>query len=57
MRFFQNSFFLFVVNRYTGKIIQKIKLDSAPETMIVKGKKLYVRTYNRDYIFAIKEGM
>ncbi|MEO0190497.1 MAG: hypothetical protein ABIL18_05910, partial [candidate division WOR-3 bacterium] len=24
--------FLFVVNRYTGEIIQKIKLDSAPET-------------------------
>lgn len=47
--------FLFVVNRYTGKITQKIKLDSDPDKIIVKDKKLYVHTDNFDYIFTIKE--
>ncbi len=43
--------FLYVVNRHTGAIEQKQKLKSAHETLFLKGNRLYVRTYNMDYVF------
>ena len=45
--------FLFVINRYTGKVLQKLKLKSAPSYIVAKKGKLYVRTYDHDYVFAI----
>ncbi len=48
--------FLYQINRSTGEIIDKIKLKTAPTYIIDKDKKLYVRTYNTDYIFDIVTG-
>ncbi len=46
--------YLYVLNRFTGKKVQTIKLASGPSYIIRKGEKLYVRTYNRNYVFKIK---
>ena len=45
--------FLYVLNRKTGAVEQKLKLKSGPELIIRKGEQLFVRTYNTDYIFGI----
>jgi hypothetical protein len=47
--------FLFVINRHTGKVLQKLKLKSAHSFIIVKAGKLYVRTYDHDHLFTITE--
>ncbi len=46
--------FLFVLDKYTGKKLNTIKLASAPDYIIRKNDKLFVRTYNRDYVFEIE---
>jgi len=46
---------LFVLNRFTGKRWVKTSLISAPEYIIPKDGKLYVRTYHTDYVFKIIE--
>ncbi len=46
--------YLYVLNRFTGKKVQTIKLASGPSYIIRKGEKLCVRTYNRNYVFRIK---
>jgi hypothetical protein len=43
--------FLHVVDLGTGAIEQKVKLKSAPEYILVKDERLYVRTYDTDYVF------
>ncbi|WP_167956520.1 PQQ-binding-like beta-propeller repeat protein [Anaerosporobacter faecicola] len=45
--------YLYQLNRTNGKVISKIALKTAPEYIIKKGSKLYVRTYNTDYVFKI----
>lgn len=45
--------FLFVINRFNGKTAQKIKLASGPDDLILKDGHLYVRCYNRDYVFEV----
>jgi hypothetical protein len=45
--------FLFVIRRNTGVVIQKIPLKSAPEYIIPKGERIYVRAYDADYVFRI----
>jgi hypothetical protein len=47
--------FLFVLNRHTGKVLQKIKLRSAHSYFIPKDDVLHVRTYDTDYKFRIVE--
>lgn len=46
--------YLYQINRYTGKVIDKITLKSAPEYIIKKDSEIYVRTYNTDYKFSIQ---
>lgn len=43
--------FLYVLNRHTGAIEQKVNLKSAHEMMLIKGNRLYVRAYDIDYVF------
>jgi hypothetical protein len=45
---------LVVLDRTTGATTQKIKLVTGPDYVIARDGKLYVRTYNTDYVFAIR---
>jgi hypothetical protein len=44
---------LYVLDVFTGKTLQTIPLASAPELIVPKDKKVYVRCYNRDYVFGV----
>ncbi|WP_159397582.1 hypothetical protein [Sorangium cellulosum] len=46
--------FLYVLERTTGKITSKIPLKSGPDVLIEKDGKLFVRTYDTDYVFEIR---
>lgn len=46
--------FLYEVDMYTGKVIEKIPLVTAASYIIVKDDILYVRTYNTNYEFKIE---
>ncbi len=46
--------YLYILDKISGKTLKKYPLKSAPEYIVRKGRKLYVRTYNRDYIFKLK---
>lgn len=46
--------YLYMLNRYSGIVIKKIRLKTGPDYIIKKGNKLYVRTYNTDYLFEIR---
>jgi hypothetical protein len=45
--------YLYQVDRYTGKVMDKILLKTAPTYIIKKDNILFVRTYNTDYEFDI----
>lgn len=45
--------FLFVINRFTGETVTKTKVATGPDYLILKGGRLYVRCYNRDYVFKV----
>ncbi len=45
--------FIYVMNRVTGDVAQRISLKAAPEYILRKGDRLYVRGYNTDFIFGI----
>lgn len=47
--------FLYVLNQADGKILQKLRLKSAPEFFVEKDNKLFVRTYHTDYVFRFKK--
>lgn len=44
---------LYTLDKRTGAIVQTIPLKSGPSYIIRKGDKVYVRTYNVDYVFKI----
>ncbi|WP_439815665.1 hypothetical protein [Zavarzinia sp. CC-PAN008] len=46
--------FLYVLDSRDGTTVQKVPVRSGPETLILKGDRLYVRTYNTDYVFEVK---
>ena len=46
--------YLYVLNRHTGTVQSRISVRSAPSYIVHKGNRLYVRTYNRDYVFQIE---
>lgn len=46
--------FLYVLDRRTGAIAQKVKLKSGPSWILEKGGRIYVRTYNTDYVFKLR---
>jgi len=47
--------FLYVLSRHDGTVLQREKLASAHHAMVVRGNRLYVRCYDTDYVFEIKE--
>lgn len=47
--------FLHLLNRHTGQVIEKIALKTAPDYLRLKGDLLYVRTYDMDYVFKIRQ--
>jgi hypothetical protein len=48
--------FLFLLDKKTGEVLVKQPVKSGPEHIVEKDGKLYVRTYNTDYIFEIRQG-
>jgi hypothetical protein len=46
--------FLYVLDAKTGEVAQRKPLKSGPEVILENGGTLYVRTYDRDYEFAIR---
>lgn len=48
--------FLFVLDLATGTVRQKIPVKSGPEALRRKGDRLFVRTYETDYVFKSKTG-
>lgn len=48
--------FLFVLDLATGKVDQKIPVKSGPEAIRVKDGRVFVRTYDTDYVFKATSG-
>ncbi|MGF1542295.1 MAG: hypothetical protein ACFCU5_17935 [Pleurocapsa sp.] len=46
--------YLYLIDKHTGNILQQIQLKTAPEYIIPKDNKLYVRTYDTNYVFDIQ---
>jgi hypothetical protein len=47
--------FLFVVDRFNGSMTQTIPIKTAHEHIAIKNNRCYVRTYNMNYVYTIKE--
>lgn len=45
--------YIYLLSLNTGEVLQQIPVKSAPEYLILKDNKLYVRTYNTDYVYQI----
>ena len=45
--------YLFQIDRLTGTVLEKYKLKSSADYIICKDDKLYVRTYDTDYVFEV----
>jgi hypothetical protein len=46
--------FLFVINKYTGAVTEKVPIKTGPSFILKKEDKLFVRTYDKDYVFQVK---
>ncbi|KYF71113.1 hypothetical protein BE17_01035, partial [Sorangium cellulosum] len=46
--------FLYVLERATGKVVSKVPMKSGPEFLVEKEGKLFVRTYDTDYVFDLR---
>ncbi len=46
--------YIYLLSLDTGDLLQQIPVKSAPEYLILQDNKLYVRTYNTDYVYQIK---
>ncbi|WP_437619144.1 hypothetical protein [Sorangium sp. So ce1151] len=46
--------FLYVLERATGKVVSKLPMKSGPEVLVEKEGKLFVRTYDTDYVVDIR---
>lgn len=46
--------FLYVLDKKTGKRVQTIRLVSAPDYILRRADRVYVRCYDTDYVFAVK---
>lgn len=47
--------YLFQLDRLTGCVLEQYKIDSRADYIIYKDEKLYVRTYNTDYVFEVEK--
>jgi len=43
--------YLYVLNKADGRVVQQTQIKSGPSDLVVKDGRLYVRTYNVDYVF------
>lgn len=48
--------FVFVLDLATGRTLQKIAVASGPSVLVRKGERLFVRTYDMDYVFRLVPG-
>jgi outer membrane protein assembly factor BamB len=48
--------FLYVLDRSTGKTVGKTKVKSGPDYLFLRSGKLYVRCYDTDYVFELRQG-
>ncbi len=46
--------FLYVLDRRTGAVLQRLPLPSSPGYVIAKSDRVYVRTYDHDLVFRIR---
>ncbi len=47
--------YLFQIDRLTGTVLEQYKINSRADYIICKDDKLYVRTYDTDYVFEVTE--
>lgn len=47
--------FLYTLDKKTGALVQTLPLKSGPSYIIRKNEKVFVRTYNTDYVFKISQ--
>ncbi|MGB0679108.1 MAG: hypothetical protein ACPGUV_05560, partial [Polyangiales bacterium] len=45
--------YLYVLSERSGKVLKRVPVASGPSYLIKKDGKLFVRTYDTDYIFAL----
>lgn len=43
--------YMYVLNKADGRVVQKLLIKSGPDYIVEKDNRLYVRTYNTDYVF------
>jgi hypothetical protein len=46
--------FLYVLDRTTGRVVQRLPLPSSPDFVVRKGRGIFVRTYDHDLVFRIR---
>lgn len=46
--------YLFQIDRLTGTVLEQYKINSRADYIICKDDKLYVRTYDTDYVFEVR---
>lgn len=46
--------FIYVISRADGKTISKTPIKQGPTYLVLKGKQLFVRAYDTDYVFDVK---
>lgn len=46
--------FIYVISRADGKIVSKTQIKQGPSYLAMKGKQLFVRAYDTDYVFDVK---
>lgn len=46
--------FLFVIDMKTGATVQRVPVASGPDELVEKDGELFVRTYDRDYVFELR---
>lgn len=45
--------YIYLIDKYSGEVLKSIKIKSAANMFIKKDGKLYIRTYDTDYVFDI----
>lgn len=48
--------YLYLLDRRTGAVLQTVRLRSGPEFLLAKGDRIYVRSYDTDYVFRLTPG-
>ncbi len=45
---------LYVLDRYTGEIVQSVRVPTSPDYLFSHGNSVYVRCYSSDCLFLLK---